>query len=166
MNQRSFFAALCAAVIGGSTIGLASAQAPASVGAQQITPAGTQASAVGPAEWFTGRVRVDPLWAADSNINASGAWVTFEPGARSAWHTHPTGQRLVVVSGQGLTQEWGKSVQVIRPGDVILCPPGVKHWHGAGPTTAMTHLTVTGTQADGKNATWMEKVSDEQYNAR
>jgi quercetin dioxygenase-like cupin family protein len=166
MNQRSFFAALCAAVIGGSTIGLASAQAPASVGAQQITPAGTQASAAGPAEWFTGRVRVDPLWAADSNINASGSWVTFEPGARSAWHTHPTGQRLVVVSGQGLTQEWGKSVQVLRPGDVILCPPGVKHWHGASPTTAMTHLAVTGTQADGKNATWMEKVSDDQYNAR
>ena len=166
MNQRAFFAALCAAVIGSSTIGLAGAQAPASVGAQQITPAGTQASAAGPAEWFTGRVRVDPLWAADSNINASGAWVTFEPGARSAWHTHPTGQRLVVVSGQGLTQEWGKQVQVIRPGDVITCPPGVKHWHGATPTTAMTHLTVTGTTADGKNATWMEKVSDEQYNAR
>jgi quercetin dioxygenase-like cupin family protein len=166
MNQRAFIATLCAAVIGGSTIGLAGAQPPGSVGAQEITRAGTQPSAAGPAEWFTGRVRVDPLWAADGNINASGAWVTFEPGARSAWHTHPTGQRLVVVAGMGLTQEWGKSVQVIRPGDVIACPPGVKHWHGASPTTAMTHLTVTGTQADGKNATWMEKVSDEQYNAR
>ena len=166
MNQRALFAALCAAVIGGSTIGLAGAQAPTPVGAQQITPAGTQASAAGPAEWFTGRVRVDPLWAADGKINASGAWVTFEPGARSAWHTHPTGQRLVVVAGTGLTQEWGKPVQVIRPGDVVVCPPGVKHWHGASPTTAMTHLTVTGTLADRKNATWMEKVSDEQYNTR
>jgi quercetin dioxygenase-like cupin family protein len=132
---------------------------------QEITPAGAQASAVGPAEFFTGRVRVDPVWAADGNINTSGAWVTFEPGARSAWHTHPAGQRLVVTGGVGLTQEWGKPVQVIRPGDVISCPPGVKHWHGAAPTTAMTHLAVTGT-LDGKNVTWMEKVSDEQYKAR
>jgi quercetin dioxygenase-like cupin family protein len=132
---------------------------------QEITRAGAQASAVGPAEWFTGRVRVDPVWAADGNINTSGAWVTFEPGARSAWHTHPAGQRLVITGGLGLTQEWGKPVQVIRPGDVVSCPPGVKHWHGAAPTTAMTHLAVTGT-LDGKNATWMEKVSDEQYNAR
>ena len=91
--------------------------------------------------------------------------VTFEPGARSAWHTHPAGQRLVVISGVGLTQEWGKPVQVIRPGDVVWCPPGVKHWHGAASATAMTHLAVTGT-VDGKNVKWMEKVSDEQYNAR
>jgi quercetin dioxygenase-like cupin family protein len=166
MKQRVLMAAVCAAFIGASTIGLAGAQVPASVRAQEITRAGTQPSAAGPADWFTGRVRVDPLWAADSNISASGAYVTFEPGARSAWHTHPTGQRLVVLSGMGLTQEWGKPVQVIRPGDVVACPPGVKHWHGASPTTAMTHLTVTGTLADGKNATWMEKVSDEQYNAR
>jgi quercetin dioxygenase-like cupin family protein len=91
--------------------------------------------------------------------------VTFEPGSRSAWHTHPAGQRLVVKSGVGLTQEWGKPTQAIRPGDVVWCPPGVKHWHGASPTTAMTHLAVTGTE-DGKNVTWMEKVTDEQYNAR
>ena len=144
---------------------LAAAQTPNAPAAQQITRAGTQASTVGPSDWFTGRVRVDPLWAADSNIHVSGLWVTFEPGARSAWHTHPIGQRLVVISGQGLTQEWGKPVQVIRPGDVVLCPPGVKHWHGAGPTTAMTHMAVTGT-LDGKNVTWMEKVSDQQYAAR
>ncbi|MDB5827554.1 MAG: hypothetical protein JWQ73_1774 [Variovorax sp.] len=137
----------------------------AQAGAQEITRAGSQASAVGPAEFFTGRVRVDPVWPADTNINTSGAWVTFEPGARSAWHTHPAGQRLVVQSGVGVTQEWGKSVQVIRPGDVVWCPPGVKHWHGAAPTTAMIHLAVTGT-LDGKNVNWMEKVSDEQYNAR
>jgi quercetin dioxygenase-like cupin family protein len=133
--------------------------------AQQITRAGEQPSSAGPAELFTGRVRVDPVWPADKNINASGGLVTFEPGARSAWHTHPAGQRLVVTSGVGLTQEWGKAVQVIRPGDVVWCPPGIKHWHGAAPGTAMTHLAVTGT-VDGKNVTWMEKVSDEQYNTR
>src|SRR5687767_12570542 len=144
---------------------VAHAQQSKSAGTQEIVPGGTQPSSVGPAEWFTGRVRVDPVWAADTHINTSGAWVTFEPGARSAWHTHPIGQRLVVVTGQGLTQEWGKPVQVIRPGDVVVCPPGVKHWHGAGPTTAMTHLAVTGT-VEGKNVNWMEKVSDEQYNAR
>lgn len=137
----------------------------AQAGAQEINRAGSQASTAGPAEFFTGRVRVDPVWPADTNINASGAWVTFEPGARSAWHTHPAGQRLVVQSGVGLTQEWGKSVQVIRPGDVVWCPPGVKHWHGAAANTAMTHLAMTGT-LDGKNVDWMEKVSDEQYNAR
>jgi quercetin dioxygenase-like cupin family protein len=133
--------------------------------AQDIVRAGTQASAAGPAEFFSGRVRVDPVWPADAHINASGGLVTFEPGARSAWHTHPAGQRLVVQSGVGLTQEWGKAVQVIRPGDVVWCPPNVKHWHGASPTTAMTHLAVTGT-VDGKAVNWMEKVSDEQYNAR
>jgi quercetin dioxygenase-like cupin family protein len=133
--------------------------------AQQITRAGTQNAATGPAENFTGRVRVDPLFPATAEIQASGAYVTFDPGARSAWHAHPAGQRLVVVSGVGLTQEWGKPVQEIRPGDVVVCPPGVKHWHGATPTTAMTHMAVTGT-ADGKNVTWMEKVSDEQYSGK
>lgn len=160
---RSMTAACAVIVIASAGGAVAQGNAPATT--QEIIPAGTQASAVGPAEYFTGRVRVDPVWAADRNINTSGAWVTFEPGARSAWHTHPAGQRLVVLSGVGLTQEWGKQVQIIRPGDVVACPPGVKHWHGAGPTTAMTHLAVTGT-ADGKNVTWMEKVSDEQYNAR
>ena len=132
---------------------------------QQIARAGTQASAAGPEANFTGRVRVDPLFPASAQINASGAYVTFEPGARSAWHTHPAGQRLVVVSGVGLTQEWGKPVQEIRPGDVVVCPPGVKHWHGAAPTTAMTNLAVSGV-LDGKTVEWMEKVTDDQYNAR
>jgi quercetin dioxygenase-like cupin family protein len=91
--------------------------------------------------------------------------VTFEPGARSAWHTHPLGQQLVIVSGGGRTQEWGKAVQELRPGDVVWCPPGVKHWHGASPTMAMTHLSVTRTSG-GKNVEWMEKVSDEQYAGR
>jgi quercetin dioxygenase-like cupin family protein len=132
---------------------------------QRIKRAGTQPSVLGPADYFTGRVRVDPLWPAGDDIPAAGGLVTFEPGARSAWHTHPKGQQLLVVSGVGLTQEWGKRVQEIRPGDVVWCPPGVKHWHGASPTTAMTHLAVSGT-ADGKNVEWLEKVSDEQYKAR
>ncbi|MGA4419574.1 (R)-mandelonitrile lyase [Ralstonia nicotianae] len=156
---------LCAAALNATLALAAEPQASTSTAAQQITRAGEQPSAAGPAEFFTGRVRVDPVWPADGNINASGGMVTFEPGARSAWHTHPAGQRLVVTSGVGLTQEWDKPVQVIRPGDVVWCPPGVKHWHGAGPNTAMTHLAVTGT-VDGKNVTWMEKVTDEQYNAR
>jgi len=133
--------------------------------AQEISRAGTQASTVGPSEFFTGRVRVDPVWPATETINTSGGIVTFEPGSRSAWHVHPAGQRLLVLSGAGLTQEAGKPVQVIRPGDVVWCPPGVKHWHGATPTTAMSHLAVTGT-VDGKNVNWMEKVSDDQYSAR
>jgi quercetin dioxygenase-like cupin family protein len=131
---------------------------------QQITRAGSQSSSAGPEAFFTGRVRIDPVWPANNDINASGANVTFEPGARSAWHTHPKGQRLVVVSGVGRTQEWGKPVQEIRPGDVVWCPPGVKHWHGASATTAMTHLAVTAT-VEGKNVEWMEKVTDAQYTA-
>lgn len=165
MKRTSSNVAVCAALVTAGAAGLAGAQAPAPAVAQQITPAGAQPSAAGPAEFFTGRVRVDPVWPADANINASGGLVTFEPGARSAWHTHPAGQRLYVLSGVGLTQEWGKPVQVIRPGDVVWCPPNVKHWHGAMPTTAMTHLAVTGT-LEGRNVNWMEKVSDEQYHAR
>jgi len=133
--------------------------------AQRVVAVGTQPSVAGPAETFSGRVRVDPVWTADESLNASGAWVTFEPGARSAWHMHPAGQRLVVVAGVGLVQEWGKPLQEIRPGDVVECPAGVKHWHGATPTTAMTHLAVTGVR-DGNNVVWMEQVSDAQYNAR
>lgn len=162
MNLSPLQAALCAASLHAAASGAAEPQAYA---AQQITRAGSQASAVGPADYFTGRVRVDLVWPANAEINASGGLVTFEPGARSAWHTHPRGQRLVVVSGMGLTQEWGGPVQEIRPGDVVWCPPSIKHWHGATPTTAMTHLAVTGTQ-EGRNVEWMEKVSDEQYNAR
>jgi quercetin dioxygenase-like cupin family protein len=144
---------------------VAAQKANTAVTAQQITRAGSQPSATGPADYFTGRARIDPVWSADTNINASGGMVTFEPGARSAWHTHAAGQHLVVVSGVGLTQEWGKPIQEIRPGDVVSCPPGVKHWHGAAPTTAMTHLAITGT-VDGKNVTWMEKVTDAQYHTR
>ena len=144
MKSSLCCAALCAVSL------QAGAVEPQPAAAQQITRAGSQPSAAGPADYFTGRVRVDPVWPANAQINASGGMVTFEPGARSAWHTHPAGQRLVVMSGVGLTQEWGKPVQEIRPGDMVWCPPGVKHWHGAAPTTAMSHLAVTGT-VDGKN---------------
>ena len=161
MNKTLLGVAVCAAI----PFANAGDEAKEYSAAQQISRAGTQASVAGPADYFTGRVRVDPLFPASSEINASGAYVTFEPGARSAWHTHPAGQRLVVVSGVGLIQEWGKPVQEIRPGDVVVCPPGVKHWHGAAPTTAMTHLAVTGT-VDGKSVEWLEKVTDDQYNAR
>jgi quercetin dioxygenase-like cupin family protein len=156
--------ALCAALLQTAVAGASEAQT-VSAPAQQITRAGSEPSAVGPEAMFTGRARVDMLWPADKGITASGAYVTFEPGARSAWHTHPAGQRLVVVSGVGLTQEWGKPVQEIRPGDVVWCPPGVKHWHGAAPKTAMTHLAVSGA-VDGKAVDWMEKVTDAQYEAR
>ncbi|SPA32382.1 Cupin [Cupriavidus taiwanensis] len=159
--------ALCATALPCAVACAAGPQAssPSGAPAQQIARAGSQPSMAGPADYFTGRARIDPVWPADSHINASGGLVTFEPGARSAWHTHPAGQRLVVISGVGLTQEWGKPVQEIRPGDVVWCPPGVKHWHGAVPSTAMSHLAVTGT-VEGKNVTWMEKVTDAQYNAR
>ena len=133
--------------------------------AQQIVRAGATPAAVGPEATFTGRVRVEQLWPANGQITASGAYVTFEPGARSAWHTHPAGQRLVVVSGVGQTQEWGKPVQELRAGDTVWCPPGVKHWHGASAGTAMTHLAASGS-LDGKNVEWMEKVSDAQYTPR
>jgi len=132
---------------------------------QTITRAGTQATIKGSAEYFTGNVRVDPLFAANDTAQFSGAYVTFEPGARSAWHIHPTGQRLLVTAGIGRTGEWGGPVEEIEAGDVIWCPPKVKHWHGASPTTAMTHIALTGT-ASGKSVEWLEKVSDEQYNGK
>jgi 4-carboxymuconolactone decarboxylase len=129
---------------------------------QTIIRSGSQPPANGPAEYFTGNVRVDPLFPANESIPSSAAYVTFEPGARSAWHTHPAGQRLIVTAGVGLTQEWAGPVVEIRAGDVVVCPPGVKHWHGASPASALTHIAVTGT-VNGKNVEWLEKVSDEQY---
>ena len=127
-------------------------------------PAGSHTAVYGSAENFIGRVRVDPLFNADNDIRVSAAYVTFEPGARSAWHTHPAGQRLIVTSGVGLTQQEGKPVQVIRAGDVISCPADVKHWHGAAPGSEMTHLAKTG-MVDGKSVNWKELVTDEQYHA-
>jgi quercetin dioxygenase-like cupin family protein len=128
----------------------------------EIKRSGTQPSGKGPEEYFTGSVRVDPLFNAAAPARVLGASVTFEPGARTAWHTHPLGQTLIVTAGCGRAQIWGGPVEEIRPGDVIWFPPGQKHWHGAAPTTAMTHIAIV-EQIDGKSADWMEKVSDEQY---
>jgi 4-carboxymuconolactone decarboxylase len=161
MNKALLGAAICAAVpITACATGQHVADAPEN--AQQILRAGTQAPTIGSMDHFTGHVRVEPLFAISEGIDASGAYVTFAPGARSAWHTHPAGQRLVVTSGIGLTQQWGKAVQEIQTGDVIVCPPGIKHWHGAAPTSAMTHLAVTGS-LHGKTVLWMERVTDEEY---
>jgi quercetin dioxygenase-like cupin family protein len=129
---------------------------------QTIFRAGTQPSSKGPAQYFTGNVRVSLLFPENPSTPVSGAYVSFEPGARSAWHIHPTGQHLIVTAGAGWIQELGGPVNELREGDVVWCPPGVKHWHGASPTTAMTHIALTGT-VNGKNVEWMEKVSDEQY---
>jgi quercetin dioxygenase-like cupin family protein len=123
---------------------------------------GAQPSSKGPAEYFTGTVRIDPLFEAPDPARARGASVTFEPGARSAWHTHPLGQTLIVTSGCGWVQSEGDRKTEIRPGDVVWCPPKEKHWHGAKPTTAMTHIAVQ-EQLDARAVEWMEKVSDEQY---
>ncbi|MBT2649854.1 carboxymuconolactone decarboxylase family protein [Bacillus sp. ISL-34] len=136
--------------------------AEANENSQTITRSGSQASTKGSSEYFTGNVRIDPLFSENDSAPYSVGYVTFQPGARSAWHTHPTGQRLIVTKGVGWTQEWGGPIEEIRAGDVVWCPPGVKHWHGASPTKAMTHIALTGV-SDGKNVEWMEKVTNEQY---
>ncbi len=127
-----------------------------------ITRSGSQPSGKGPAEYFTGSVRVDPLFKANDPSRTSGALVTFEPGARTAWHTHPFGQILIVTAGSGWVQQWGGQIEEIRQGDVVRIPPGQKHWHGATATSGMTHIAIQ-EHLDGKTADWMEKVSDEQY---
>src|SRR5246500_1758505 len=128
----------------------------------EIKRVGAQASNKGPSDWFTGTVRIDPLFQAPAPARVAGASVTFEPGARTAWHTHPLGQTLIVTSGLGWVQYEGGPIEEIRPGDVVWLPPGEKHWHGATATTAMTHIAIT-ESLNGTNVDWMEKVSDEQY---
>ena len=130
-----------------------------------IIRAGSQPSAKGPADYFTGTVRVDPLFQAPAPPRVSGAAVTFEPGARTAWHTHPLGQTLIVIAGPGRVQRLGGAIEEIRPGDVVWFPPGETHWHGAAPTTAMTHIAVQ-EALDGKNVEWLEQVSDAKYEGR
>jgi quercetin dioxygenase-like cupin family protein len=127
-----------------------------------IKRVGSQASRKGPSDWFTGTVRIDPLFQSTAPARTAGASVTFEPGARTAWHTHPLGQTLIVTAGCGWVQRAGGPVEEIRPGDVVWFPPGEKHWHGASPTTAMTHIAIQ-ESLDGKVVDWMEKVGDEQY---
>ena len=125
---------------------------------------GSQPSGKGPADYFTGAVRIDPLAEAPEPARVRAASVTFEPGARTAWHTHPLGQTLIVTAGCGRAQRWGGPSEEIRPGDVIWFPPGEKHWHGASAATGMTHIAIQ-EQLDGKAVEWMEHVSDEQYRA-
>jgi quercetin dioxygenase-like cupin family protein len=127
-----------------------------------IKRVGSQPSRKGPDEYFTGTVRIDPLFDAPDPARVVGASVTFETGARTAWHTHPLGQTLIVTAGSGFAQRWGGPIEEIRPGDVIWFPPGEKHWHGATASTAMTHIAIQ-ERLDGKTVDWMEKVSDEQY---
>lgn len=145
-------------------LGLLSGTALAQENVQYITKGGSQASAIGSADYFTGHVRVDPLFShkdADAPFGAS--YVTFAPGARSFWHTHPTGQHLIVTHGTGWTAVWEGEKTVISAGDVVWCPPGIKHWHGATATTGMTHIALSGVK-DGGNVEWLEPVNDEQYN--
>jgi quercetin dioxygenase-like cupin family protein len=129
-----------------------------------IQRAGTKPSGKGPADWFTGTVRIDPLFSAPAPARVAGAAVTFEPGARTAWHTHPLGQTLIVTAGVGRVQREGGLVEEIRPGDVVWFAPGERHWHGASQTTAMTHIAVQEV-LDGKAVEWLEHVSDAQYGA-
>ena len=130
----------------------------------EIKRCGSQPASKGPAEFFTGTVRIDPLFQPPAPARTLGVSVTFEPCARTAWHTHPLGQTLIVTAGCGWTQCWGGAIEEIRAGDVVWCPPGTKHWHGATPTTSMTHIAIV-EALNGKTVEWLEKVSDEQYHA-
>jgi quercetin dioxygenase-like cupin family protein len=130
----------------------------------QIQRIGSQPSNKGPADWFTGTVRIDSPFKGTAPAHIGGAIVTFEPGARTAWHTHPLGQTIIITAGCGRAQRWGGPIEEIRPGDIVWFPPGEKHWHGASPTTAMTHIAIA-EALDGKVVDWLEHVSDEQYNA-
>ena len=154
-------AVLAGLMVLGGLAGTSGAQENAD--AQFITKAGSQASSVGSSQFFTGHVHIDPLFS-DKGTDApySAAYVTFAPGARSFWHTHPTGQHLIVTHGTGWTATWEGDKTEIQAGDVVWCPPGIKHWHGATDTTSMTHMALTGIK-DGNNVTWLEAVSDEQY---
>lgn len=138
---------------------------PASAESSVISPNGSRANFSGSASTFTGQVVVEPLYAPNDTTGNSGGQVTFAPGARSAWHTHPGGQILIVTDGMGWVQEEGGPKREIKPGDVVWTPPGVKHWHGATATTGMRHIAITNT-VGGKNVDWMEQVTDEQYGAR
>ncbi len=129
---------------------------------QFVIRAGSRPSAVADQKNFTGSVRVDPAFRSNDPARSYGAYVTFEPGARTNWHMHPLGQTLIVTSGRGITQEWGKSATFIMPGDVVVCPPGVRHWHGAAPGTAMTHLAIS-ERAEGQATQWLGKVDGRQY---
>src|SRR2546425_9449414 len=171
MIERTEMKLLVAIAITFSLLASASAQTNKAVAtsastqdsqAIRIARRGSQPSRQGPAENFTGSVRVDPLFQANAPARASGSLVTFEAGARTAWHTHPLGQVLIVTAGAGRVQRWGDAIDEIQQGDVVWIPPGQKHWHGAAPNSSMTHIAIV-EQLDGKTVEWMEKVSDAQY---
>src|SRR6266487_7190243 len=168
LSRRTFLKTSGAAVLAGPAI-LRAQAAPDSNKKQElimeIKRSGSQPSSKGPAEYFTGTVRINPLFEAPEPARVRGASVTFDPGARTAWHTHPLGQTLIVTSGLGWAQRWSGPIEEIRPGDVVWFAPNEKHWHGATPTTAMTHIAIQ-EAAEGKVVEWMEKVSDEQYGGR
>lgn len=164
--MQRFAAIAVAAALSSGVFALPSVAAETGKPGQMIIRSGEQASVNGPDSIFTGNVRIDPLYPANNAMRSSGGSVTFEPGARSNWHVHPVGQVLIVTSGVGRTQEWGKPVQEIRAGDVVICPVGVKHWHGAAPNVSMTHISVCEEKEPGKVVEWMEKVTDEQYAGR
>lgn len=161
MTRRSLLGAAAAVL----WLPVVRARAMTMGGMVEITRSGAQSSVKGPAEWFTGTVRIDPLIDAPAPARVSSASVTFEPGARTAWHTHPLGQTLIVTSGAGRVQRWGGPIEEIRPGDVVWIAPGEKHWHGAAPTTAMTHTAIQ-EKLDGSPVTWLEHVTEEQYAAK
>src|SRR5438046_3778740 len=165
LTRRTFLRSISLAALGMPAILRGETNSPSTQRKElkiEIKKVGSEPSSRGPADWFTGTVRIDPLFQAHDPARASGASVTFEPGARTAWHTHPLGQTLLVTAGCGRAQRWGRPIEEIRPGDVIWIPPGEKHWHGATATTAMTHLAIQ-EQLNGKAVDWMEKVSDEEY---
>ena len=151
--MKSIIAAAALALLGASSV---------SAESMVISPSGSRPPTKGPEANFTGSVTVHPFFGANEHLRSSGGLVTFEPGARSAWHTHPGGQTLIVMSGRGYVQEEGGAKREIKEGDVVWTPPGVKHWHGATETTAMSHIAITNV-ANGKTVEWMEKISDEQY---
>ena len=164
LSRRSFLKTTGAALATPAIL-LAQVEAPSPQTQQvnmEIKRIGSQPSVKGPEDWFTGTVRIDPLFQPNAPARTSGASVSFEPGARTAWHTRPLGQTLIVTAGCGRAQREGGSIEEIHPGDVVWFPPGVKHWHGATPTTAMTHIAIQ-EALNGKVVDWMEKVSDEQY---
>lgn len=149
---------LSALIISSTLLGAAPALSESAV----VSPNGSRPSTIGAAEYFTGSVVVEPLFVPNETTSNSGGHVTFAPGARSAWHTHPGGQVLIVTDGAGWVQEEGGERRDIKPGDVVWTPPGVKHWHGATASTAMRHIAITN-MVDGKNVSWMEQVTDDQY---
>lgn len=161
MKSGLLMSATASLVLSGSAFG-ADAEVPADASKIKVTRVGVQPPREGPAEYFTGSVRVDPLYETGDGTNKSAAFVTFQPGARSAWHTHPNGQTLIVTAGVGRVQRWDDSIEEIRAGDVVWIPPRQKHWHGASPASSMTHIALQ-EAVEGKNVIWMEKVTDEQY---